>query len=72
VNHAAHLSYWKIRGSYESLGDCDHARGAMLIFTAANPPTLPEVFIDLSPSVMSEVTKSLVCISSDDPRLKGC
>jgi hypothetical protein len=69
VNHAAHLGYWKIRGSYESSADCDDAKGAMLMLAADNPAKMPEDFSDLSPEVMGEVTGSLVCVAADDPRL---
>jgi len=71
VNPAAHLGYWKIRGSYGSSGDCEDAKGAMLKLAADNPAKMPDDFSDLSPEVMSEVTESLICISTDDPRLKG-
>jgi hypothetical protein len=69
VNHTAHLRYWKIRGSYESFGECEGAKGAMLKSAAENPAKMPEDFIDISPTVLGEVTESLVCIASDDPRL---
>jgi hypothetical protein len=70
VNHVAHLKYWKVRGSYESAGDCDDAKGAMVMAAEANPAKMPESFIDLSPTVVVEVTDSLICVPSDDPRLK--
>jgi len=35
-----------------------------------NSENLPEDLIDLSPSALRELTQSLLCICSDDPRLK--
>jgi hypothetical protein len=69
VNHSAHLRYWRIRGSYTSSGDCDDAKGAMLMLASGNPAKLPEDYSDLSADVMSEVTESMVCVAADDPRL---
>jgi len=43
----------------------------MLKLAADNPAKMPDDFSDLSPEVMSEVTESLICIATDDPRLKG-
>ena len=71
MNYAAHLGYWKIRGSYKSTDDCEDAKGAMLTLLAENPAKMPDDFADLSPAVRSEVIESLVCIATDDPRLKG-
>jgi hypothetical protein len=71
VNPAAGLGYWKIRGSYESSSDCDDAKGAILMLAADNPAKMPEDFSDLSPAVMSEVTGSLLCVSTGDPRLNS-
>jgi hypothetical protein len=69
VNHVAHLKYWKVRGTYPSAIACGEARGAMAMSVGANPEKLPDEFIDLSPEVMSEVTESLICVSSDDADL---
>jgi hypothetical protein len=69
-NPTAHFRYWTIRGTYPSLSDCDRAAAALLGRVNSNPNNLPEAFSDLDPSVMSEVTRNLACISSDDPQLK--
>jgi hypothetical protein len=69
VNPAAHLNYWKVRGSYASLADCDAAGRALFASIQANPENPPDGLWDLDSSVMSEVAKDLVCVSSDDPRL---
>jgi hypothetical protein len=70
VNPAAKLRYWKVRGNYPSIGDCDAAGRAILKLANANSDHLPDDLIDLSPYALRELTQSLLCISSDDPRLK--
>jgi len=42
----------------------------MLGAAPANSTNLPDDIFDLSPSEMRELIKDLVCISSDDPRVK--
>lgn len=69
VNPAAHLKYWRIRGSYASLSACDDAGRALLKIAKANPDNMPESVADLSSDVMGQVMQNMVCISSDDPRL---
>ena len=67
ANTRARLKYWKVRGAYASLSDCDVAGRALI---ALDPAHLPDDFVDLPPAVISEVTKNLFCIADDDPRLK--
>ena len=69
VNPTASLSYWKVRGSYESAADCENAKGATITLAADNPTKIPADFKDLEPDVMSEVTERSVCVAADDPRL---
>jgi len=69
VNHIAHLRYWKIRGTYPSRSDCEDARHAALELAKANPANMPDTYVDLSPSLLSEVANSEVCVSGDDSRL---
>ena len=69
VNPAAHLKYWRIRGRYGSLSDCDDAGRALLKMAKANPDNMPESVADLPSDVMDQVMRNLVCISSDAPRL---
>jgi hypothetical protein len=70
LNPAAHLRYWKIRGTYPSLSDCDDAGRAMLGAATGNSANLSDDILDLSPSEMRELIKDLVCVSSDDPGLE--
>jgi hypothetical protein len=60
VNHAAQLRYWKIRGTYPSHSDCEDARRAALELAKANLANMPETYVDLSPSLLTEVANSLV------------
>jgi hypothetical protein len=69
VNHAAQLRYWKIRGTYPSHSDCEDAIRAALELAKAKPANMPETYVDLSPSLLTEVANSLVCVSDDDSRL---
>ena len=71
VNPTASMGYWKIRGTYQSLFDCEDAKRAMLTLAEGDPANMPDAFADLSPLIMRAVTQSSVCISSDDPRLIG-
>jgi hypothetical protein len=66
INPAAHLKYWKIRGSYASLADCDFAGRAVIKIAKDNPDNMPEGWegVDLG------LAQNMLCVSDDDPRLK--
>lgn len=70
VNPAAHLKYWKVRGNYASIADCDVAARAIIALAKTSPDSLPAPFDDLAPEVMHDVMQNLVCIADDDPRLR--
>ncbi len=72
VADSAPLSIWLIMGSYDSADECNKAqmRKAVHATVPAAKGLTREQMIEAK-AVLREGLKHLICVASDDPRLKG-